>query len=269
MSQLFLVDQPAEGVKRVTFNRPEALNSFLSPMYGELIDILAGISVDPSIRVAIITGAGRAFCAGHDVGPEQVPAGWVPKDIGKAHSILHFMGHLSKIPLLIRSMPQVVIAACNGPVAGFGYTIALACDMAVAAKSAKFVNAFHNAGNGAEGGFSYLLSKAVGSQRAAEIMYTGRQVLSDEAERIGLVLRAVPDEQLMDAVLEIAKNIMVSTPLDIWTTKQTFLNAQEAGSIEQAITFETRAIVMINHTEDTDEKRAARKTKRTPVFKSR
>jgi enoyl-CoA hydratase len=268
MSQHFIVDQPATGVTRVTFNRPDSLNSFISPMYGELLDILAGIARDPAVRVVVLTGAGRGFSAGHDAAASP-PADWVPEGIGKAHNVLHFMGHLAKIPPLIRAMPQVVIAACNGPVAGFGYTIALACDMAIAAKSAKFVNAFHNAGNAAEGGFSYLLNKAVGSQRAAEIMFSPRQVLAEEAERIGLVLRTVPDDKLMDTVLEIARSVMTSTPLDIWTAKQTLHNAQQSPSLEQAIAFETRAIVMINHTADTDEKRAARREKRDPTFHSR
>jgi enoyl-CoA hydratase len=268
MSQPILVDQPHAAVTRITMNRPEALNGFTNAMYGELLEAIQKVGSDPTVRVLVLTGAGRAFSSGHDAA-NSGPATWVPEGVGKPHFILHFMGHLAKLTTALRALPQPTIAAVNGAAAGMGYTLALACDMAVAAKSAKFVNAFHNAGNASEGGFSYLLNKAVGSQRAAEIMFTGRQVLAEEAERIGLILRAVPDEQLMDAVLEIARNIMACTPLDIWTAKQTFHNAQTAPSVEQAIDFETRAIVMINHTADTDEKRAARREKRDPKFYSK
>jgi enoyl-CoA hydratase len=141
--------------------------------------------------------------------------------------------------------------------------------MAIAAKSAKFVNAFHNAGTGSEIGLSYLLPRAVGAQRAAELLLTARPVLSDEAERIGLVLKAVPDDKLMDAVLEIANNIIANAPLDVWLTKQNLYNNLHAGSLEQAVAFETRAIVMVNHTDDAQEKRNARKDKREPKFSSK
>jgi enoyl-CoA hydratase len=140
--------------------------------------------------------------------------------------------------------------------------------MAIAAKSAKFVNAFHNAGTGSEGGLSYLLPRAVGTQRATELLLTARPVLAEEAERIGLVLRTVPDDQLMSAVLEVAEAIVANAPLDTWLTKQNLNHNLHAGSFEQAIAFETRASAMASTTEDAQEKRLSRREKRAPVFRS-
>ena len=132
-----LVDDMAPGVKRVTFNRPESLNAFKASMYIELLDILRDISRDPDARVVVLTGAGRGFCSGHDnVNPS--PKTWVSEKFGKIHSSLQFMAELNRITGTIRAMPQAVIAAVNGAVAGVGYSMALACDMIVAVQSAKF-----------------------------------------------------------------------------------------------------------------------------------
>lgn len=268
MNDHILVDELADGVKRITLNRPESLNAIVDSMYGELIDALTAIGRDPSVRVVVLTGAGRGFCAGLDnVNPE--PDNWIPKDVGAPHHALHYIDVVYKLIAAIRNLPQAVIAAVNGPAAGLGYTLVLACDLAIAAESAKFVNAFHNAGNGAEGGFSYLLPRAVGTQRAAELLLTSRPVMAEEAERIGLVLRSVPDEGLTDAVLEVAEAIKKNAPLDVWMTKQTMHHNLNAGSLEQAVAFETRAIAMANCTEDRQEVRRARQEKRSPDYKSR
>jgi enoyl-CoA hydratase len=249
-------------------NRPETLNAFKATMYPEMCDILEKIGRDPGVRVVVITGAGRGFCSGND-GQAVSERPWVPADVGKIHSSLHFLKPLNAIGTVLRSLPQPVIAAVNGAVAGVGYSIAMACDLAIAAKSAKFVNAFHNAGTGSEGGLSYLLPRIVGTQRAADILLSGRTVLSDEAERIGLVLKTVPDDQLMEEVLKIAKEMILCAPLDLWMTKQNLYANQNAGSLEQGVAFETRAIMMANQTADADEKRAARREKRAPVFQSK
>ncbi|HXC41074.1 MAG TPA: enoyl-CoA hydratase-related protein [Burkholderiales bacterium] len=263
-----LVDNPAPQVKRVTFNRPEALNAFHAGMYLDLLDILRDTGRDPHTRVLVITGAGKGFCAGHDnVNPDNSRT-WVAEGVGKLHSSLHFMNELNRITSVLRNLPQPVIAAVNGSAAGLGYSMALACDMAIAAQSAKFVNAFHNAGTGSEIGLSYLLPRVVGAQRAAELLLTARPVLADEAERIGLVLQTVPDDKLMETVLDIANNIIVNAPLDVWLTKQNMYQNMHAGSVEQAVIFETRAIAMVNATEDAQEKRNARKEKRAPKFRN-
>ena len=267
MSQNITCDDLAPGVRRITLNRPDSLNALLNSMYVELLDIMNQIALDPSVRVVVLTGAGRGFCSGQD-GANPEPKSWVPPNVGKSHYALYYMRTLSAVVAAIRNLPQPVIAAVNGTAAGMGYTLAIACDMAIAAKSAKFVNAFHNAGTGSEGGLSYLLPRAVGTQRATELLLTARPVLADEAERIGLVLRTVPDEQLMSAVLELAESIQANAPLDIWLTKQNLNQNLHAGSFEQAIAFETRASAMVFTTEDAQEKRQSRRDKRAPVFRS-
>lgn len=147
-----------------------------------------------------------------------------------------------------------------------GYALPLASDIAIAGKSAKFVNSIHNAATGCELGMSYLLPRAIGTQRAAELLLTARPVLSDEAERIGLVLKTVPDEELQNACLELAGNILVNVPMGVWTTKQSLWFNQHAGSLEQAMEMETRAVFMAQSTEDAAEKRKSFFEKRPPIF---
>ena len=263
-----LVDNLAPAIKRITFNRPEALNGLTWTMYPQLFSILTDLSRDAEARVIVITGAGRGFCSGHDPSSSTERPG-VPEGVGKVHASMYSMGLVNRIGSTIRSMPQPVIAAVNGPAAGLGYAIALACDIAVAAASAKFVNAFHNAGTGSEAGVSYMLPRAVGTQRAAELLLTARPVLADEAERIGLVLKTVPDAELMDEVLRLAGEMMQCAPLDLWLTKRSMYANQHVGSLEQAAMLDHRANMMAGFTEDQAEKRASRLEKRKPQFRNR
>jgi enoyl-CoA hydratase len=267
MSENILLDDMAPGVRRITFNRPDSYNAFVDSMYGELIGIFGQISRDTTIRVVVITGAGKGFCSGQDTVTRE-PENWVPSGLGMQHYTLHYVSVLAELLVAIRNLPQPVIAAVNGPAAGYGYSLALACDLAIASTTAKFVNAFHNAWTGAEAGLSYLLPHAVGAQRAAELLLTTRPVLADEAERIGLVLRAVPPEQLMSSVLQLAESIKENAPLDIWLTKQNLHHNLTAGSFEQAVAYETRGIGMAITTQDAQERRNARREKRPPSFRN-
>ncbi|MBO9376159.1 enoyl-CoA hydratase [Sphingomonas histidinilytica] len=260
-----LRDTPAEGVCRLTLNRPDALNSLSYAMYGELIDHLEAVRYDHDVRVVLLTGAGRAFCAGHDTRAGGAPD-WVDEGLGKAQWQRRIMDKLGQIPLRMRALPQPVICAVNGATAGAGYALALAADMTIAARSAKFVNAFHNAGTGHELGFSYMLPRLVGAQRAAELMLTGRAVMAEEAERIGLVLRCVDDERLMDEALALADAVMANSPIGIALTKSSMWINADAPSLEAAIELENRAIFMSQSTGDTAEKRKAFFEKRRPNF---
>lgn len=263
-----LIDEPAPGIQRITLNRPEALNAFTFDMYLELVQRLEALQLDSHTRVVILTGTGRGFCAGHDL-KNGGQMSWVDPELGRMQKNKFGLTVLAKIPLLLRKLPQPVICAVNGTTAGLGYALALAADMTLAAKSAKFVNSFHNAATGHELGMSYLLPRAVGSQRAAEILFTARPVLAEEAERIGLILRAVDDAALMDAALDLARSIAVNVPLGIWLTKQSLWLNQTAGSLEAAIEMENRAIAMSQATEDAAEKRKAFLEKREPGFQQK
>jgi enoyl-CoA hydratase len=258
-------DVPAAGIARLTLNRPEALNALTYAMYEEMLAKLDAIRFDPVVRVVILTGAGRGFCAGHDLKAAGTP-NWVPPGQGKAQTNLAIMAKLSELPRLIRALPQPVIAAVNGVVAGAGYPIALAADLCLAARSAKFVNAFHNAGTGHEMGLSYMLPRLVGAQRAAELLLTGRAVMAEEAERIGLILRAVEDDKLTEAALALADQIAVNSPIGVALTKQSMWLNSNAPSLEAAIELENRAIFISQSTQDTAEKRKSFIEKRRPNF---
>jgi enoyl-CoA hydratase len=262
------VDSPEEGVRRLTLNRPDALNTLTFAMYGSLLDQFDAIRDDPTIRVLILTGSGRAFCAGHDLRAAGSPD-WVPDGLGRAQRSRAIMARLGQLPVRMRSLPQPVIVAVNGTTAGAGYSIALAGDICIAARSAKFVNAFHNAGTGHELGLSYMLPRIVGAQRAAEILLTGRAVSAEEAAAIGLVLRTVDDAQLEEEALALARAIMVNSPIGTALTKQTMWMNASAGSLEAAIELENRAIFISTSTEDSAEKRKAFMEKRPPVFTGR
>ena len=266
MSDSLLVDEPIEGVKRITINRPEATNAFQFEMYTELADLFRQIKYDPKIRVVILTAAGnKHFCTGHDL---RAPgkAHWIPEGVGKPYFSRFSIDVIASLPVLMRNLPQPVICGVNGTVAGMALAFPLAADITIAAKSAKFVNAIHNAGSGAELGISYLLPRAVGTQRAAEILLTARPVLADEAERIGMVLKTVPDEELQNACIEMAKSIAVNVPMGIWVTKQSLWQNMNAGSLEQAIELESRGVYVAQSTEDKVEKQKAFFEKRPPVF---
>lgn len=258
-------DTPVEGVCRLTLNRPDALNSLNFAMYAELIDHLEAVRYDHDVRVVLLTGAGRGFCAGHDIRAGGQPD-WVSADLGKAQLQRRIMDKLGQIPVLMRALPQPVICAVNGVAAGAGYPIAIAADMTIAARSAKFVNAFHNAGTGHEMGFSYLLPRLVGMQRAAELMLTARPVMAEEAERMGLILRCVDDEALIEEALKLAEAVMVNSPIGISVTKSSMWLNVDAPSLEAAIEMENRAIFMSQSTADSAEKRKAFIEKRRPNF---
>jgi len=263
-----LVDYPEPGICRLTLNRPDKLNAFTHPLFEALYDELERVRYDPDVRVVIITGAGRAFCAGADLrgmGKEKE----VREDLGKPQGHRYSMMRLARLPVAIRSLPQPVICAVNGAAAGAGFAMAVASDITLMAQSAKFVNAIHNAGSGTEFGMSYMLPRVIGTQRAAEILYTTRPVKAAEAAEIGLVLKTVPDEKLMDEALTVARSIAANVPLGVWLTKQALWANQSAGSLETAMDYEHRGVFIAQSSEDAKEKRSSFIEKRTPKFTNR
>ncbi|HSV45232.1 MAG TPA: enoyl-CoA hydratase-related protein [Ramlibacter sp.] len=263
-----LLERAPDGIVTLTLNRPDALNAFSFAMYDELIAVLEGLRHDASARVVILTGAGRAFCAGHDLrGGGAAP--WVDPALGKPYAAKHAITRIAQIPLLMRSIPQPVIAAVNGAAAGLGFAFALAADLCLVGRSGKFVNSIHNAGTGHELGMSWMLPRAIGTQRAAEILLTSRPVLADEAERIGLALRAVDDDQLLAQARALAASICANVPLGVWLTKQSLWLNQGVASLEAACEIEARAVFMAQATEDAAEKRKAFFDKRQPTFHNR
>jgi enoyl-CoA hydratase len=228
---LVLVDHPQAHVALVTLNRPERMNSMAFDVMLPLKAALDELSHDTDTRVVVLTGAGRGFSSGAD----HKSAGSVPHVAGLTRPTfaLRSMEVLDDVILAIRKMHQPVIAAVNGAAIGGGLCLALACDIRVAAAGASFRAAGINNGlTASELGLSYLLPKAIGTSRAFELMLTGRDVDAAEAERIGLVSRAVADDELLDTCYQMAQRIASFSRPGTELTKRTLWSGLEAGSLE-------------------------------------
>jgi enoyl-CoA hydratase len=260
-----LVDRPLDGVSRITLNRPERLNAMNAELIGSLHDALTDIAADTSCRVVLLTGSGRGFCAGLDLGGYGDAPGAAHS--GRVESGFATQTHIAGLVPRLRSLPQPVIAAVNGPAAGGGLALALASDIRIASWSARFNVAFVRLGiSGCDIGVSWLLPRLIGASRAWELMLTGRIIGAEEADRIGLVLRVVPDEELLDAALETAGLIAANSPWGIRMTKEVMWSQLEVGSLQAGIDLENRTQVLSSMTGDMGEAVAAFLEKRPPRF---
>ncbi|HLT15372.1 MAG TPA: enoyl-CoA hydratase-related protein [Acidimicrobiales bacterium] len=263
-----LIDHPAEGVTLLTLNRPEKLNAMDADLVAALHDALDAVRQDRDCRVVVLTGAGRGFCAGLDLGgygaaPDSEGRGPVGAGMATQQHIASLVPHL-------RSLHQPVIAAVNGPAAGGGLALALASDVRIAATSARFNVAFVRIGlSGCDIGVSWLLPRLIGASRAFELLLTGRIIDSAEADRIGLVTRVVPDGQVVDAALETAALIAANSPWGVRMTKEVAWSQLEVGSLQAGIDLENRTQILSSFTEDHREAIGAFLEKRPPRFTHR
>jgi enoyl-CoA hydratase len=235
-----LLTRPEPGLMVVTLNRPESLNAIDTVMLTEFQDLFALLTDDESVKVVIITGAGRGFCAGADL---MAAVTHEKSDHFKdpERFIKLVQERYGAIILGLRKIPQPVIAAVNGPAAGGGFCIALAADVRVAAPEALFVASFVNIGlSGGELGSSYLLPRLIGLSAAADILYTGRKVRAEEAEKIGLVNRVVPADRLLETAVEIARPMLAKSGAALKFTKRALDQNIDAPNLEVAINFENR-----------------------------
>ena len=263
-----LVDRSRAGVALLTLNRPHRLNALTSDMLARIYEVLEGLGRDHTCRVIVVTGAGRGFCAGDDLQDYRPPA-WVPVEVGQIQSNMYQQKYVAQLVPRLRALPQPVIAAINGPVAGAGYALALGADLRLASTSAVFVDAFVKIGaSGAELGLSWLLQRIVGATRAAELVLTGRRVGGDEAARIGLVLQNVPDGEVVDAACALADQIIENTPFGTWMGKATLWSNLEIPSLEAAIDLEARTQILALATEDAKEQLRAFREHRAPTYTS-
>ncbi|HWI42820.1 MAG TPA: enoyl-CoA hydratase [Nocardioides sp.] len=262
-----LVDRPTDDVAVVTLNRPERMNSMAFDVMVPLRQFLEEVGEDNAVRAIVLTGAGRAFCSGADQSGER---GRMP-NIGGLTAVsvaLRAMGILDDLVMALRKLRQPVIAAVNGPAIGGGLCLSLACDIRLAAPSAYFRAAGINNGlTASELGLSYLLPRAIGSSRAAEIMLTGRDVSAEEAATIGLVSRVVPEEELVPAAVELASSITRWSRPGVELTKKTLWGSLDAASLEQHMQVEGTGQLLVRLlTQNFEEAVAARKEKRPPEF---
>src|SRR3954454_10499794 len=212
-------DSPSRTVRLLTLDRADKLNAMTAELCCALHAELERIAADRSCRAVVLTGAGRAFCVGLDL----AGYGEAPGNDGtdNARDRLGNQEHMSRLVLRLRATPQLVIAAVNGPAAGFGLALALGSDIRYAAAAAVLRVAFVNIGvSNCDMGTSWLLPRLVGASRAHELMLTGRRVSADEAERIGLVAEAVEDGKLLERSVEAAEQIASLAPWGVRLTKQ-------------------------------------------------
>jgi enoyl-CoA hydratase len=263
---MILVEHPRPQVALITLNRPERMNSMAFDVMVPLKAALENITYDNSVRVVVLTGAGKGFSSGAD----HKSAGEVPhvQGLTRPTYALRSMAILNDVILALRRLHQPVIAAVNGAAIGGGLCLALAADIRVAASGAYFRAAGINNGlTASELGLSYLLPRAIGSSRAFEIMLTGRDVDADEAERIGLVSRQVPEDQLLETCYEMAERIAAFSRPGIELTKRTLWSGLDAASLEGHMQAEGLGQLFVRLlTTNFEEAVVARAEKRPPVF---
>jgi len=258
------LDSPADGVVTVTLNRPERLNAMTKTMFDELGQLVAALNSDHRVRALVVTGAGEAFCAGYDLADAE--------EISRmtAMEFLDLQESAARALSGIRSLPVPVIAAVNGAAAGGGMSLSLAADIRLAGESAKFNAAFVRIGLSAgDLGASWLLPRLIGPGAAAEIAFTGRVVHAAEAERLGLVLRVVPDDQLLAESVAIAKSIAKNSPAGIRMSKRALQANMEVSSYDAALELENRGQTLLTRGEDMREALTAFKEKRPAHFTGR
>ena len=259
---------PRRGVRVITLHRPERLNAMDLELVTELHRAFDDLHADRTVRVAVLTGAGRGFCSGLDLsGPFQAPG---TEGQGRVQAGMATQQLTASLVPKMRSLRQPVIAAVNGPAAGGGLALALASDVRLAAPEARFNVAFVRIGlSGCDIGVSWLLPRLIGASRAFELLLTGRIVDAAEAERLGLVSRVVDDRPVLDAALEVADEILANSPTGVWMTKEVMWSQLEVGSLQAGIDLENRTQIMTSMTEDMAEALQAFLEKRAPDFSDR
>jgi enoyl-CoA hydratase len=261
MTHIVMEDR-ADGVRVVRLNRPERLNALTPEMVDEITAHVAGATAR---RAVLLTGTGRGFCAGVDI------AGAAERQVGRSNADgILIQERFAGMVLAVAHAPCPVVAAVNGPVAGAGLALTLACDIRLAARSAKFLVAAPRIGLSAgECGISYFLPRLVGLGRAAEWMLTNRTVLADEALDLGLVTTLTDDDGLAAAADATLAQIVALSPFGQKMTKQVYRRNADAVSLEAALDLENRTQILANATEDAAEARTAFLEKRAPVWTGR
>ena len=258
-----LLESFEDGVATLMFNRPERLNALSAPIMEGLLHGLPRLAGDPAVRVVVLTGAGRAFCAGGDV--KSMAEGREQRSAPEATARLRSRMEVSRI---LHELPKPTIAMINGPAAGAGLAFALACDLRIAAASAKLVTAFVKIGFSGDFGGSFFLTQLVGTAKARELYFTGRPVDAHEALSLGLVNRVVPDERLHDVTMELARSLAQGPAVALALMKRN-LNRAESGGLAELLDMEAANQVQTRHTEDHREAARAFVAKRAPVFVGR
>jgi len=258
------------GILWITLNRPNELNSMNRGLVDGLRDAFTELPSRHDVRVVILRGKGRAFCAGLDLKEAGDDGGRDDAPGGGSAAGLRAQRRISDLPILMRRAPQPIISCVQGPACGGGFALALASDVRIAGESARMNAAFIRIGLSAcDIGVSYFLPRLVGASLASELMLTGRFIDAERALGTGLVSRIVPDDELDAAAKEIADEMLLTSPLGLRLTKECLNMSLDAGSLEAVIAMEDRNQILCARTEDMAEGVKAFLTKQPPVYKDR
>ena len=256
-----LLETVQDGVATLTFNRPDRLNALSEEMVSLLCTTLQRLGTDPAVGAIVLTGAGRGFCAGGDVKRMAT----TEQTMEERQEGLRWRHESVR---LLRTIGKVVIAAVNGPAAGAGLSLALACDLRIAARSARFRTAFAAVGFSGDFGGSWSLTRLVGTAKARELYYLNPQIDAEEALRIGMVTQVVDDAALMDDAMAMARRL-ADGPRVAFSYMKRNLHAAETEPLATVLDMEALGQARTGSTEDHKEAARAFVEKRTPVFKGR
>ncbi len=251
-----------DGIARLTLHRPDKLNAFTAQMHGEVRDALARLGPEGA-RVLVLTGSGRAFCAGQDLSDRAVAPGGAPVDLGE--SIARDYAPLVRT---LRALPLPVLAAVNGVAAGAGANLALACDVVVAARSAVFVQGFNKLGLVPDCGGTWLLPRLVGNARALGLMLLGDKVSGEQAAAWGLIWQCVDDALLVETVDALAQRLAQGPTRGLARTKEAIYGGWQ-HSLSEQLDVERDLQQELGRSADYAEGVAAFRDKRIPQFTGR
>jgi len=255
-----LIETKADGVATLTLNRPDRLNALSTAIMDGLLEALPRLADDPAVGVVVVTGAGRAFCSGGDV--KSMAEG--SSDRRGVDAVRRLRGRM-EVSRLLHEIPKPTIAMVNGPAAGAGLALALACDIRIASQSARFITAFAKVGFSGDFGGSYFLSKLIGTGKARELYFTAEPINAAQALALGVANRVVPDAELLDATMTFAKKLANGPRIALALMKQNF-NAAESGTLAELLDLEAQRQVETGRTKDHQEAARAFVEKRAPVF---
>jgi enoyl-CoA hydratase len=262
-----VADGAVDGVSVVTLDDPERYNALSATMVTELKAAFAGVRDDRGTRAVVLTGSGRGFCAGANLaGNDELPAR--ARERGPVGLVQMMQEHLAELMLLVHELPQPVIAAVHGAAVGGGLALALAADLRVASNDAFFASQFIRVGlSSCDVGTSYFLPRIVGATRAAELMLTGRRFSAAEADRMGMLNRLVPRDELLPAATDLAAAVIDNSEYGVHMTKVGLWANLDAASLRAAMELENRTQVLGTFTGNMTEAAEAFREKRDPKWK--
>lgn len=254
-------------IATIRLNRPEAMNALSAEMSEGLVAAITEAGRDEAVRVVIVTGSGRAFCAGGDL-KTMLERGAAERSAGVAGKLRSLDAAGRRVPVMLKQLKKPTIAAVNGIAAGWGCDLAMACDIRIATASARFTEAFVKRGLVPDGGATWLLPRIAGLDRACEMIFSGMIVDAEHALQMGLVTRVVADGELESAVGALAGQIAANAPLAVQSAKR-MIHDQLGMDFEAAMQQVGMFLSMMRESEDHREGVTAFLEKREPVFRGR